>query len=96
MTRASISDLKAHLSRYLRQVRRGGEVQIVDRGVPVARLVGLEPPTGKADEERRGRLIQAGVLRPGAGDLSVILARPPIQLSADLSTALQEEREERL
>ena len=96
MTRASVSDLKAHLSRYLRQVRRGGEVQIVDRGVPVARLVGLSPPSREGDGERRERLIQAGVLRPGVGDASVTLSRPPIELSAALSTALDEEREDRL
>lgn len=96
MTRASVSDLKAHLSRYLRQVRRGGEVQIVDRGVPVARLVGLAPPTGEVEEERRERLIQAGVLRPGGGDASAILAQSPIRLSAELSLALNEEREDRL
>ncbi|MDD9980998.1 MAG: type II toxin-antitoxin system prevent-host-death family antitoxin [Gammaproteobacteria bacterium] len=36
MTTASVSDLKANLSRYLREVRRGGEVQILDRGAPVS------------------------------------------------------------
>ncbi|HEY7514112.1 MAG TPA: type II toxin-antitoxin system prevent-host-death family antitoxin, partial [Vicinamibacteria bacterium] len=41
MTRVSVTDLKAHLSRYLREVRRGGEVQILERGVPVARLTAL-------------------------------------------------------
>jgi prevent-host-death family protein len=95
MTRASVSDLKAHLSRYLREVRRGGEVQIVDRGVPVARLVGLAPPTAGAEAERRDRLIRAGVLRPGAGETSKILGQPPIQVSANLSAALEEERDDR-
>ena len=47
MTIASISDLKANRSRYLRVVRRGGEVQVLDRGAPVARLV---PPTANDDE----------------------------------------------
>ena len=36
MTAVSISDLKANLSRYLREVRRGGEVHVLDRGAPVA------------------------------------------------------------
>lgn len=71
-------------------------MQIVDRGVPVARLVGLGPPTREAEVERRERLIHAGVLRPGKGDASAILARPPIEIPAELSTALQEEREDRL
>ncbi len=46
MTTVSISDLKANLSRYLREVRRGGEVQVLDRGAPIARLV---PPVAKDD-----------------------------------------------
>jgi len=37
METASVSELKAHLSKYLRMVRRGGEVQILDHGRPVAR-----------------------------------------------------------
>ena len=46
MTTASISELKANLSRYLRVVRRGGEVQVLDRGTPVAKLV---PPAANDD-----------------------------------------------
>ena len=64
MTTASVSDLKANLSRYLREVRRGGEVQVLDRGASVARLV---PPTAKDDRGVRDRLIGAGLLRPGKG-----------------------------
>jgi len=33
MTPASISELKANLSRYVNEARRGGEVQILDRGM---------------------------------------------------------------
>ncbi|MCY3540106.1 MAG: type II toxin-antitoxin system prevent-host-death family antitoxin [bacterium] len=38
MTQATVSELEANLSHYLRQVRRGGEIEILDRGRPVARL----------------------------------------------------------
>jgi prevent-host-death family protein len=37
----AISDLRAHLSDYLDRVREGDEVVITDRGVPIARLLGL-------------------------------------------------------
>ena len=47
MSTVSISELKANLSRYLREVRRGGEVQVLDRGAPVARLV----PAAATDDE---------------------------------------------
>ncbi len=34
-----IAALKANLSHFLRAVRRGGTVTVLDRGVPVARIV---------------------------------------------------------
>ncbi len=37
----AISDLRAHLSDWLEQARQGAEVIITDRGVPIARLLGL-------------------------------------------------------
>ena len=93
VTTVSISDLKANLSRYLREVRRGGEVQILDRGAPVARLV---PPVSDDDGEVRERLIGAGVLRPGEGSAAAILNEPPLELPVSLSEALFEERTDRL
>jgi prevent-host-death family protein len=96
MTRVSVTDLKAHLSRYLREVRRGGEVQILERGVPVARLTSLPAAPSGEDHARRARLVRAGILRPGSGDASGILRKPPLRLPTSLSTALAEEREDRL
>lgn len=93
MKTVSVSELKAELSRYLRSVRRGGEVQILERGVPIARLVAMPP--GSPDGERIARLVGAGILKPGSGDARALLARPPLVLRADLSGALDEEREDR-
>lgn len=42
----SVSDLKARLSQYLQEVRSGGEVLVLDRGVPVARLAGAAEKEG--------------------------------------------------
>ncbi len=36
--RVGVSDLKARLSEYLRLVKKGEEVVVLDRGEPVARL----------------------------------------------------------
>ena len=97
---ASVSDLKAHLSRYLRLVRRGSEVQILDRGVPIARLVGLHGASESADprdKDRLDRLVKAGVLRRGSGSVRDILADPPIVAArADLRRALEDDRKDRL
>ena len=84
--------MKANLSRYLRVVRRGGEVQVLDRGTPVARLV----PTTANDEGGRERLIAKGILRPGKGSAAAILEKPPLALPVNLSEALTEDRTDRL
>lgn len=93
VTAVSISDLKANLSRYLREVRRGGEVQILDRGRPVARLAAPAVPD---DDDLRTRLVSAGVIRPGSGRAAGILEQPPLALRSNLSRALVEDRDERL
>lgn len=37
----AVSDLRAHLSEWLERAREGEEVVVTDRGVPVARLLGI-------------------------------------------------------
>ena len=93
MTTASVSALKANLSRYLRHVRRGGEVQILDRGVPVARLMAPKPGD---DDELRDRLVRDGLLRPRADPATSILDSPPLELPTCISQALAEDRADRL
>ncbi len=96
MSTASISELKARLSAFLREVRQGGEVQVLDRGKPVARLVPMtSDPTNEDhdDSQRRQRLIASGILRPGTG---VDLSMRPLPASIKLSQALEAERSDRL
>lgn len=92
MSSVSVSDLKAQLSHYLREVRRGGEVQVLHRGKPIARLV---PPT-EPDNEHRERLISSGLLRPGRGNPGAILDETPLELPTSISEALEEDRADRL
>ena len=95
MKTVSVSELKAHLSRFLREVRRGSEIQVLDRGVPVARLVPLPPSGAGADEGHRRRLIGSGLVRGGTGEVSKILETEPLELPVSLVDALSEEREDR-
>jgi len=37
----AVTDLRAHLSEWLDRARQGDEIVITDRGIPVARLLGL-------------------------------------------------------
>jgi prevent-host-death family protein len=68
MKTANVTTLRSHLSQLLDAVRHGEEVEILDRNVPIARLVPVRP----ASEGRPGRLPpwlqrlrRAGVLRVG-------------------------------
>jgi prevent-host-death family protein len=38
----SISELRAHLSDWLERARGGSEIVVTDRGIPVARLLGVD------------------------------------------------------
>jgi prevent-host-death family protein len=92
---AGVAELKANLSQYLDQVRRGEEVVITDRGAPIARLVPLE---GRVEEDARiERLVREGVLSPGSGRFpEALLTTPPGDpaLGAAVLAALIEERRE--
>jgi prevent-host-death family protein len=96
MRNVSVSELKAHLSKYLQEVRRGGEVQVLDRGVPVARLSGLGSGQEGAGEEHRQRLIRSGLVRSGTVAMSTVLSRPPLPVGGDVRSALDEDRSDRL
>lgn len=75
MKTTGIADLKAHLSRYLDQVRGGQEVVITERGRPVAKLIPLQVAERRG--ARRGRLARAGLLHLGRGRLRAALLKPP-------------------
>lgn len=94
MRPVSVTELKARLSRYLRLVRRGEEIEILDHGTPVARLVGLRG--GLAREQGRiERLVRSGVLRPAEEDLTWVLSEPPPSVpGAALGEAVADERRE--
>jgi prevent-host-death family protein len=96
MKTASVTELKAQLARYLRMVRRGTEVQVLERGVPIARLIGI-PSSSGADAQRLERLAKAGIVRRGSGDLRWVFDEAPVSPStaSEVGSALQEDREDR-
>jgi prevent-host-death family protein len=88
----SIAELKARLSEHVRHVKGGKEVVITDRGVPVARLVPLEPAERRAT--RRDRLGREGVVKLGRGRVRKELETAPAgePVGGDVLAALIEER----
>jgi prevent-host-death family protein len=92
----SVSELKENLSRYLRRAQRGGEIQVVNRGRPVARLIGLRGAE-LDDDERRERLVAAGVVRAGDSSVATALPKSPLRVPGlNLSASLAEERGDRV
>jgi len=78
MKKASITEAKNNLSALIDGVKGGSPVLIVDRGRPVARL---EPVTAarSGDDDRLGRLVREGVVRPGRSAMpkSLLASAPP-------------------
>jgi antitoxin (DNA-binding transcriptional repressor) of toxin-antitoxin stability system len=58
--KTNISNLKNRLSAYLRKVRSGESVLVLDRNVPIARIERVSPPQAG---ERFARLESAGLIR---------------------------------
>jgi prevent-host-death family protein len=75
MNMVKIADLKNNLSRHLARVRKGGELTVMDRNTPVARIIPFSPADvaersasgGQTDQtaERIADLARQGVLSPG-------------------------------
>ena len=67
MKTTPISELKAHLSDYLNQVKSGTEVLVTDRGKPVARII---PISGKKrPRQSLSKMEKEGLVKLGTGKL---------------------------
>jgi prevent-host-death family protein len=63
MSKVGIADLKAHLSHHLRRVRGGRTITVLDRDIPVARIVPYDAETPL--EIRRATRKPGDLRRPG-------------------------------
>jgi antitoxin (DNA-binding transcriptional repressor) of toxin-antitoxin stability system len=82
MKEVKIADLKARLSEYLRQVRRGDVLTVYDRATPIAQLAAYG---GEAETPRVRRAL-------GRTPLSKVPLPPPLRLDFDIVELLDEER----
>ena len=99
MKRVAVSQLKNRLSEYLRLVKRGETIEILERSVPIARIEGLNPRTSAAGprNEQFERLVRAGLIKSPKQKLDVkaFLAMPLVPCSVDAVKILIEERGDR-
>jgi prevent-host-death family protein len=64
----AVTDLRAHLSEWLARVRQGDEIVVTDRGIPVARLLGIDTGATLARLTDEGAIARPGREgRPKAG-----------------------------
>ncbi len=92
MKAIKVSELKAHLSKYLRMASRGSQILVKDRDEPIAQL---GPPHAEA-ASWRDRMAFEGRLRLGTqswNELSVSKLERPIDIQASL-TAVREDPSE--
>ncbi|MEK7867431.1 MAG: type II toxin-antitoxin system prevent-host-death family antitoxin, partial [Planctomycetota bacterium] len=90
-----VTDFKNRLSHYLRLVKRGETVELLERNRPVARLSRVEVPA-TAEEDLLRRLQSDGIVTVPAGrPYTRLLAKPPLPCGGDAVRALIEERGDR-
>ncbi|MBI4701084.1 MAG: type II toxin-antitoxin system prevent-host-death family antitoxin [Deltaproteobacteria bacterium] len=92
----TISELKNHLSHYLRKVRQGEAVLVRNRDRVIARIEPAGGPASAETDDARwlADLEARGVIRRGTGRLPPDwLDRAP-EVDADVVAALLQEREE--
>lgn len=95
MERVTISELKDRLSAFLKKVRAGQTIIIMDRNQPVARIERLGA-AGRSDE-RLSRLERSGLMRTARRRLSVAALRTtaPKSQQSVVQALLDERRESR-
>ena len=88
----NVSELKAHLSKYLRMAAQGARIVVKDREEPVAELG--PPPRGSLSW--RDRLVRDGRLRAGKQDWTGLTISPldrPVDIQASLRTVREDPSE---
>ena len=83
MKHVRIADLKSHLSEYLRAVRRGETISVLDRDTPVAQIVPL----------RERKALRVRKPAPGAPPPNRVPLPKPLTNKTDVVKLLLEERQ---
>ena len=70
MIRANISDIKNRLSHYLRLVRGGEQVEILDRNTPLARIIHVSQiGANETDVPWIDEVVRLGIVTPPRAEL---------------------------
>ncbi len=101
MIRATISEIKNGLSAYLRRVKAGESVVVIERKTPVARIVPVGQGAGDGQEldavdreAKLARLVQADIVTRRSSGSPLDIVRQPVRQGSGLLDAVLEERSE--
>ena len=83
----AVTELRARLSHWLGRVRNGDEVVVTDRGVPVARIVGLDSSSSLESLHEQGV-----IARPARPDRPPATGRPRPTPRRAVSERVSEQR----
>lgn len=83
----AVTELRAHLSHWLEQVRDGEEVVVTERGVPVARILGVD--TASTIESLTARGV---IARPARGDRPAAAGQQRPRARRPVSELVSEQR----
>jgi prevent-host-death family protein len=83
MKKVRIAELKSRLSEYIRAVREGETIAVLDRDTPVARIVPV----------REGVALRIHPPAPGAPAPNRVRLPKPLKLDVDVVALLLEERQ---
>ncbi len=89
MKAINVTELKSHLSKYLRKASRGAQIMVKDRDEPIAQL----GPPHVGVQSWRDRLAQEGRLRLGTQHWGT-LAISKLDLHVDIQASLRAVRED--
>ncbi|WP_447603827.1 type II toxin-antitoxin system Phd/YefM family antitoxin [Nitrospira sp. Nam80] len=85
MRKVRIAELKTHLSEYLRKVRSGHSLTVLDRDTPIARILPYE--------ENGASPLKVRIPVPGSPKPARVPLPPPLRLRVDIVKLLLEERQ---
>jgi prevent-host-death family protein len=82
----AVTELRAHLSDWLTRVRRGEEVVVTERGIPIARLSSVEASSVLA------ALTELGIVGRADGPRPSLSARTRPRVARSLADTVSEQR----
>lgn len=92
MLQVSVTELKNRLSEYLRLVKKGETIEVLEHSIPIARLESTRGYSGGGDRQLE-QLVREGVVTRGKRKADrAWLKEPAIPCGGDAVRALIEER----